>query len=273
MLTQVEVRNTAGALQTFVLDDVMDGYVLQKIDGLDPVKAIISSSDFASLDGVQYQASRLGPRNILIYLGLEPDYVSTSVQDLRKGLYPWFMPKSSVNLRFFDTSGPTVSIDGKVESYETSLFSKEPQGVISVLCPDPDFVKLTAESGSGNTVSTTTEFLVNYTGSVETGIKFVLNLNRSETDFVIYHRTPDNVVRSLDFVGSLNNADVVTIDTNIGRKGITLTRSGVQSSLLYGMSSQSSWFELQPGANYFRFYATGTAIPFTYEYTNRYGGL
>jgi|SRR5687767_4177299 len=273
MLNQIEVRNAAGTLQTFVLDDVADGYVLEGVDGLDPVKATIVTSDFATLDGVQYQSSKLQSRNLLVYLGLEPDYISTSVRDLRNGLYAWFMPKSAVNLRFFDTDGPTVSIDGRVESFEAPLFAKEPQAVISIICPDPDFVELTPVDGSGNTVSDTTEFLIDYDGTVETGIKFTLNLNRSESDFVIYHRLPDNTIKSLEFTATLLDLDTLVIDTNVGQKGITLTRSGVQSSLLYGMSSQSSWFALQPGANYFRFYATGAAIPFTYQFTNRYGGL
>lgn len=273
MLTQVEVRNIAGALLTLELDDVSDGYVLEKIDGLDPVKAVISTSDFAGLDGVQFQSAKQVPRNLLVYLGLEPDYVSTSVRDLRQNLYTWFMSKSSVNLRFFDSDGPTVGIDGKVESFEATPFAKEPQAVISILCPDPDFVELTPETGFGNTVSDTTEFLVTYTGTVETGIKFTLNLNRTESDFVIYHRKPDSQIDSLEFNASLLNLDVLNIDTNIGQKSIILTRSGVQSSLLYGRAAQSTWFLLQPGDNYFRFYATGAAIPFTYEYTNRYGGL
>lgn len=273
MLNQIEVRNAAGTLLTFVLDDVADGYVLQDVQGLDPVKATIISSEFANLDGVQYQTSKREARNLLVYLGLEPDYVSTSVRGLRQNLYKWFMPKSPVNIRLFDTEGPTVSIDGRIESCESPLFVKDPQAVISVFCPDSDFVELTSESGSGNTVSDTTEFLITYDGTVETGIEFTLNLNRTESDFIIYHRQPDNQIKTLEFNASLLNLDTLVINTNVGQKSITLTRSGVESSLLYGREPKSDWFELQPGDNYFRWYATGAAIPFTYEYTNRYGGL
>lgn len=272
MLTQVEVRNAAGTLLTLVLDDVSDGYVLKDVDGLDPVKATITSSTFAGLDGVQFQNARRESRNIIIKLGFEPDYVTTSVRDLRNALYDWFMTKSPVNLRFYDSDGPTVDIDGWVESYEAPLFVKEPGGDISIICEDPDFVELTSVTGSGNTVSDTTEFLVNYAGTAETGIKFTLNLNRSLSEFTIYHRTPDNQVRQIDFDGSLINLDTLAIDTNIGQKGATLTRSGVQSSVLYGISNET-WFQLQKGDNYFRFFASGAAIPFDYEYTRRHGGL
>lgn len=273
MLTQVEVRNAAGTLLTMVLDDVSDGYVLKDVDGLDPVKVTIASSSFANLDGVQFQSAKREARNLIFKIGFEPDFVTTTGRSLRNGLYPWFMPKSVVNMRFFDSEGPTVEIVGRVEDFVAPPFTKEPGADISILCDDPDLVELTSETGSGNTVSDTTEFLIAYDGTVETGIEFTLNLNRTESDFVIYHRRPDNQITSLEFNASLLNLDVLVINTNVGQKAITLTRSGVQSSLLYGRSPQSDWFALQNGDNYFRFYATGAAIPFTYEYTNRHGGL
>jgi len=273
MLNKVEVRNPAGDLLTLLLDDISDGYVLKDVDGLDPVKATIVSSTFASLDGVQYQTARREARNLIVKLGLEPDYATGSVRALRTNLYKWFMTKAPVELTLYDSDETVVTISGHVEDYDAPLFVKEPSADISIICEDPDFIELTSETGSGNTVSDTTEFLISYAGTAETGIKFTLNLNRTESDFTIYHRRPDNQISSLEFNASLLNLDVLEIDTNVGQKGITLTRSGVESSLLYGRTSQSAWFSLQPGDNYFRFYATGAAIPFDYEYTNRYGGL
>lgn len=272
MLTQVEVRNAAGTLLTLVLDDISDGYVLKDVDGLDPVKATITSSSFANLDGVQFQNAKREARNLIFKIGFEPDFVTTTTRGLRNGLYKWFMPKTLVSMRFFDSEGPTVETVGRVEDFAAPLFVKEPGTDISILCDDPDFVELTPVTGSGNTVSTSTEFLVAYEASAETGIKFTLNVNRSLSEFTIYHRTPDNQVRQIDFDGSLVNLDVVEIDTNVGQKGATLTRSGVQSSVLYGISNET-WFQLQEGDNYFRFYATGAAIPFDYEFTKRHGGL
>lgn len=272
MLTQLEVRNVAGALLTLVLDDVSDGYVLESVDGLDPVKATITSSSFANLDGVQFQNAKREARNIIITLKFEPDFAATTAWALRRALYQWFSPKQQLSLRIFDSEAQTVEIVGHVESFEAPLFVKEPGGVISIICEDPDLVELTPVTGSGNTVSTTTEFLVAYDASAEAGIKFTLHLNRSLTSFTIYHRTPDNQIRSLEFNASLVNLDTLVIDTNVGSKGAILTRSGVQSSVLYGVSNET-WFQLQQGNNYFRFYATGAAIPFDYEFTRRHGGL
>lgn len=274
MLTLVEVRNIAGTLLSLQLDDVSDGFVVQNIRGLDPVKATLISSDYAQQDGAQYHSARRDMRNIVITMGLEPQNPFTAtVKSLRTQLYSFFMPKSLVELRFIDSGGLTVTISGRVESFETPLFAEESVVNISILCFDPDFQELTSETVTGDTVSDTTETLVTYDGTVETGLIFVLNVDRTEDAFTIYHRAPSGVITSMDFAGSLLADDVLTINTITGTKGAVLTRTAVDSSVLYGVSAQSTWIELQPGENYIRVYATGDPIPWEITYTNRYGGL
>ena len=273
MITKVEVRNPQDDLLSLTLDDISDMYVVLGIDGLDPSKATMASSAFALLDGAVFQASRREPRNILLTLGLEPDYDVNSVRDLRVNLYRWFMTKAVVKLRFFTAEGLTTEIVGRVESFETPLFARDPQVVISMLCYDPDFIELAPITYSGHTVSDTTEFLIPYEGSVETGLVFTLNLDRTETEFTIYHRPPDGVTRTMDVTISMLAADVLVISTVAGDKRATLTRTGTASSVLYAISPQATWFELMPGDNHFRVFATGAAIPFTLQYTPRHGGL
>lgn len=273
MLTKVEVRNIQGALLSLPLEDMSSGFVLESIDGLDPVKATIVSSSFAQQDGAQYHSSRRETRNIILRLELDPDYVVDSVRDLRKRLYNFFMPKTEVKLRFYMSDGLIVNISGRVESFETPLFTKEPGATVSILCFDPDFIDLTPIGLSGLSTATSTETLVNYTGTVETGLQFVLNVDRPLTQFTFYHRPPDGTLRSLDFAASLVAGDVLTINTVTGAKGAILTRAGSNTSLLRGISPQSNWVELMSGSNQIRIYAVGAGIPFTITYTTRYGGL
>jgi hypothetical protein len=273
MITKVEVRTPVGTLLTLQLDDVSDGFVVEDIQGLDPVKATLVSSSFANLDGAQYQSARREFRNIVMVIGLEPDYITTSVRDLRTHLYNFFLPKSQVELRFYMSDGLIVNISGRVESFETQLFTREPTVNISIVCFDPDFTETAPVSISGSSVSDSSEFLVTYDGTIETGILFTLNVDRVLGEFTIYHRPPDGVVRTLDFSASLVADDVVVIDTVVGEKSATLTRTSTLSSLLYAVSPQSNWFQLQPGDNYLRVYAVGSAIPFSIEYTTRHGGL
>jgi hypothetical protein len=274
MLTTVEVRNIAGSVLSLQLDDISDGFVVQSIKGLDPGSATLSSSEYAQQDGGVFHSARRPMRNIIFTLNLEPqDWATQTVKSLRNQLYSFFMPKSQVELRFIDSDGLTVTISGRVETMETPIFAQESVVDVSIVCFDPDFHKLTMETVTGDTVSDTTEFLIDYEGTVETGIIFTLNVDRTEDAFTIYHRAPSGVITSLDFAASLLADDVVTINTISGSKSAILTRTAVDSSVLYGVSPQSTWIELQPGENYLRVYATGDPIPFEITYTNRYGGL
>lgn len=274
MLTMLEVRNSQGALLSLPLEDISDGLILAEVEGLDPVKATLVSSSLAQLDGEQYHSARREARNILLHLDLEPDYITDSVRDLRKRLYAFFMPKSEVQLRFYMSDDLTVNIMARVETFDSEMFSKEPKMVSSLMCYDPDFIDLDPVLIEEMTTETTDELLVEYDGTVETGIFFQLLVDRALSEFTIYHRLPDNSIRSLEFAAApLEDGDVLTINTISGSKGATLLRTGITTSVLYGVSPQSSWIELQPGENYIRVYAEGDEIPFEITYSNRYGGL
>lgn len=269
----MEVLSNQGALLNLPLEDLVHGFLLEEIGGLDPVKATIVSSSFAQLDGSLYQSSRREERNITVRISLEPEWGVETVRDLRKRLYAYFMPKSAIELTFYSTDMNPVKINGRVESFETALFSAEPAVDISILCGDPDFIDPILEIWEGDTTSTTAETLIDYEGSVETGFLFTLNLDRALSDFTIYHRDPAGNLRQLDFAGTLLNLDVLKISTVAGNKYARFTRGGVESSYLYGIDAASAWLELQPGENAIRVYAAGASIPYTIEYLRKHGGL
>jgi hypothetical protein len=271
MLYKVEVTNNRGSSLELPLADFSLGYIVEEITGLDPVKATIVTSGYAQQDGVQYQSSKREGRNLVFQLKYEPTLSSRTVKQLRKVLYDFFMPKTPVTLNFYDDEEETVEILGRVESFDSPLFAEEPKGTISIICPLPDFYDPTSTIVSNSTVSDSTEFVVDYDGSTETGVEFKMMVNRTLSDFIIYHRRPDNSQMALEFDGSLLAGDVLTINTNQGLKGAILTRAGSDSSVLYWITT--SWIEMTPGPNRFRVYAEGAAVPFTIEYATKYGGL
>lgn len=275
MLSKVVAQSASGTILTLELDDISDGLVLQEINGLDPVKATLSSSSFAGQDGEQFHSARRESRNITMTLGLEPDYVSQSVQDLRRRLYDVFAPKTQVQLTFYFDDDPdfVLTTSGVVEDMQAPLFTKEPTADISIVCYDPDFLLEGSSSLSGNTVSTSATQLVTYDGTTDAGIKLTLNVDRTLTEFTIYQTAPDGSVRSLDFQAPLVTGDVVTLSTVAGNKYATLRRTGTDSSVLYGVSPQANWIALTKGDNHLRVYAVGAGIPYTIEYNTRYGGL
>jgi hypothetical protein len=274
MLTRVEVQTTRGTQLTLPFEDAGNGYIVDTIDGLDPVKAILVSSSFAGVDGEKYHTSRREKRNIKLKLDFIPDYVSSTVESLRTKLYSFFMPKSEVNLRFYNDSGLYVDIWCVIESFDDPLFARDPDATISLMGFDPDFINPNPVSLAGNTVADITTTDINYLGTVETGIDLTLVLDRAVSAFTIYNTLPGGKVKQLDFAAPLSAGDSLRISTVSGAKGAWRTRTGVISSLLYGISMQSNWVDLEgPGVNKFRVFAAGAAIPYTLKYSTRYGGL
>lgn len=271
--SKVDIRTTSGLLMTLELNDVSDGLVLQDVGGLGPVEATIVSSSFASVDGKQFHSVSREDRQMTFQIGFKPDYVSTTVSKLRRRVYSFFMPKRSVAMTLYDSDGLELDISGVVKTCEPSIFTKEPALDVVVNCTQPDFVDLNTVVLTGDTVDDSTETLVQYEGNIETGIVFTLNVNRSLSQFTIYHKPPDGSVRTLDFAGELEAGDILTINTITNFKGASLNRGGTESSVLYGISPQASWIQFDEGDNYIRVYAEGAAIPYSIEYQTRYGAL
>jgi hypothetical protein len=273
MIKTLEIRSGQGISLTLQLNDASNGYVVEDIDGLDPVKATLVSTSFAQQDGSQYQSSRRESRNILLKLGLEPDWSIGTVSDLRKFLYRILMPKTAVDMSFTMDDGLEVDISGRVESFDSTKFTQEPSVDVSIMCFDPDFVDPETVIQSGTSTDGFDNTTLVYPGTVDTGFIFRLLADRSMSEFSIYHQAADGSIDSLVFQAPIDNGDVISISTVSGSKYATRTRGGVDTSILYGVSPLSSWIELTPGTNGIRIYAEGDPVPYTIQYSNRYGGL
>lgn len=272
MLTKVEVTNEQGATLVLPMYDPSEGIFIKEIDGLDPVKATLVSSSFATVDGAQYQSSRRETRNLVMKLGMELGY-GLDIRGIRNRLYNFFMPKTSVRLRFFVEGVDPVDINGRIETMESAIFTQDPAADISLICFDPDFFDPTPTVINANTVQDTTEFAIDYDGTVETGIQLAMTLNRAQVALDIYHRAPDGVMRNFDFNAPLITGDQLIISTLSGSKWAKRIRAGAESSILYGISPYSNWINLFPGRNYLRVVSDGAPIPYSLTYSTRYGGL
>jgi hypothetical protein len=274
-IIKVEVVNRQGNLLTLPLDDIAGGFIVKEIQGLDPVQATLVSSNFATLDGEEYQSSSLEKRNIHIILEYNPDYtLDQTVRGLRKQLYPYFRPKSPITLKVYMTDGLIVQIDGRVETMEAPLFTATPTVDVSIVCFKPDFINPTPVVITGLSTSDATPTSFDVDGSEDTGIELTLTVTRATmSEFTVYHTPPGGSVVTLQVTAALVLDDVVRIDTRPGSKAATLTRASNTTSLLYAVSPQSIWTTLENGTNQIRVYTTGTGCPATVQYYNRYGGL
>lgn len=273
MLDKVDITNSRGNILSLFVEENDGPYQVNDIEGLDPGKAVLSSTSYAGADGEIFQSAKRPPRNIKYKLDFDPDFNPKNYADLRNDLYTWFMPKAKITQRFYMSSGLYLDIDGVVESNDSPIFEEDPDASISVMCYNPDFIDGRMVSIDGFTVDDTTNTDIEYPGTVEAGMVLTLHLNRAASGFSIYNVDEGGRTQQFDFSGSLLSGDELVISSLRGNKGVTLTRASVSSSFLYGRSAQSSWIQFMEGLNQFRVFATGDPIPYTLEYRVRYGGL
>lgn len=277
MLVRVEVRTRRGFLLVLPLEDASNGLAINEIEGLDPVKATLVSSSSAGVDGAQYHSAHREPRNLKFKISFEPDYIETSVDDLRTRLYSFFMPKTEVDLRFVMSDGLYVDITGRVEDFVSPRFTEEPVADISLLCFQPDFIDpnpvTVNDLLSTDQEDPATDYRIDYLGTVEVGVVLTIRPDKVVPEFTVHHRPPDGSHRQLDFSTPLSAGDKLVISGVTGAKGVTLTRNNSDSSVLYGLSPQSAWITFEEGDNYLRVYFDGEPIQYDIEYITRYGGL
>lgn len=276
MLTTIEFIKKDGGVLTLPIYEPTN-FAVMDVQGLDPVKANIVTSNFSQMDGVQYESSRREMRNLIFRIRILSTPGGLSIQDLRKQLYGYLLPKSDVKIRFTQDYNNSFLIEGQVESFDSPIFVKEPEATISILCFDPDFYKDEISNQVGVTVSNGSLQNVNleYFGEVDTGFKFTLTANTNVENITLVNTLTDGSVRKMEFVGSplLINGDVLEVNTIPGDKYVRRIRSNVSTSILYTLSRSSDWLKLYPGVNYIRANSSDITQIYTITYTDKYGGL
>lgn len=293
LIEKLEVTNVAGSTLELPLEDDTQGFIIKNIEGLGPGKATMATSGYAALDGAQYHTSFFEPRNILITLGLVPNFEVNSTFELRSILYGYFMPKSEITLDFtlldkFSGMGTGQDrkyrqIKGVVESFEPDIFAKDPSVVLSVMCYEPDFIDPNMNTLSWNTVNDTSLTSFQYEGTVPTGFTFTLFVHTQIDRVRIRHKhaiSPQT--RSLDFsnpsetpVLTLYPDDELRVQTIPGRKYARRVRVGVGEywDAVYALAYYSVWHQFHPGTNELGVLVDSTPQPYTVEYYDRFGGL
>jgi hypothetical protein len=233
-----------------------DSIIVDKIDGLDPPDIDLYLGDYAR-DGGYYSGRRVGKRNPVFHLTLNPNYAEDeTVSDLREALYRAFIdPRAAgddVRVDLIDDRKPPRYFSGFTEKIESPIFAKETELVVSMVCPNPYIFNV--EESELNVNGVTIPFL--YEGTAETGVeaKFVITSNTSVLTIVVNGGLP--MVLNYSFLKD----DIVYINTRRGERKIQLTRGvqgnpasisstglisgGVTSSILYALSQDSRWLEL-----------------------------
>lgn len=262
----------------FVAGD--DPIQVRNIDGLGPVAAAIVSTPFATGRGEQYQGSSSGKRNIVMTLGLNPNWIDQTMSELRQLLYRYLLPEQWCKLRFYSDHMPTVDVEGYVESFEPNIFSDDPEIQVSIICPKPDLIDIDPIIVTGDVDNGALEHLIQYDGNLETGFEFRVDrtiANASYTGNLVM------TVTNPGEAGQVLTLNAVTIDTAKYLKVITRDQAkriasiaivdGAVTNLLQKMTTGSVWPKLKPGENLLQIAAAENDQAWTLAYYNRYAGM
>lgn len=314
MIKTITVTNDRGnSLVLSMSNPFENGMIIQKIDGLGPVKATINTTEITSSDGAIFNSARQSYRNIVLTL----QYIMAAgftVEEIRLRSYEFFQIKKQITLTI-ETDSRTVTIDGYVESNEPDIFSNNESAQISIICPDPDFYDAekngpgiasftNVEAGfhfefesedykEGSAVDNPENFIefgsvgstnaqnVYYEGDNPLGFTIQLFFNDSATQIYVYNMGTHEYIhidtikiRTVTGKG-LSVGDIITINTRKGHKSAVLNREGVKYSVLSCLDKHTTWFELVKGDNEYMYHAeTGEEnILMTISYDTAYEGV
>jgi phage-related protein len=256
------VENTKGEQLRLTQNESI--YQIASIDGLTPSKANINTTTIAGMNGARFKSSYIQARNVVITVAVQGE-----VEKNRLHLYNFFGTGQWCKL-YYSNSSRDVYCEGYCETVDGSLFVMSQRIQISILCPDPYFRSLT------EIVSDISKEFANF--------EFPFSIDEEGKEFSIIdeHREADvynpgeiacgviirmyaeadgienPIIRNVltgEYLGvevTLDQGDVLEINTNKGQKKITKYIDAVPQNEINGLMNGSTWFQLEPGLN--RFY-------------------
>lgn len=240
-------------------------YTVVSIDGLAPAAATINTAVMTTADGEFFNSSRVGTRNIVVLVKINGD-----IERNRLALYRYASPKSSIRF-FFKNGSRNVYIDGYVETHEVNLFENGQAAQISIICPQPFFKSIedaniefssivpqfkfsfgtnfNAPIPFSSVVSAVEKNIVN-DGDAETGVIIELHAAGVVENPVIYDK---DTREKFALTFTMNEGDVIRINTNTGEKSVILIRDGEESNIINYSDMNNDWFKLRYGDNKFTY--------------------
>lgn len=288
VLTKMKVYGSRTAAQVLLPSDGgidTDAIQIKKVTGLGPVQAQVTTTQYGASNGERLANTFVGKRNIVINFGLNPDWATQTMEELRAILYTYFMTGQIVKLEFQGTNIPDVAISGVVESCEPDIYSQDPEFVVSVLCPMSNFVAVepTVVEGLSSdpmfSVQAPTE--IEYEGNAPCG--FVLKIHKNplsapDQDFnswaELIMASPS--IEVFRFLSIADEDRYIRINTKLGKKSVVNVNidTGVTENDLGWVDASAGWPMLQAGLNTVLLQSdTVYSHPWELTYFAEFGGL
>lgn len=247
-------------------------FTIKEFTGLNPPKATINTNETALLDGATFNSSKLQMRSINIAFAIERDAEASRLK-----CYEVIQNKLPIRI-YYKSELLDVFIDGYVEDFDFSYFTKKIIATLSVLCPSP-FLKGAQEVVNELTaitnmfhfpfhsttepmlimgkIDTLTSIEVENKGNVETGLTFELYARKPLKNPKIYnYKTGEFLEVNIE----MDTGDLIIITTGQGNKTIKLLRSAVYTNIFNYLGKNSTWLQLDVNGSVF-VYEVGEGNP------------
>lgn len=263
-------------------------FQILSVQGLNPPNAQINTLKIAGFDGSKFNSSMMNERNLVIMIKLRGD-----IEKNRIRLYSFFRSKEWCKF-YYKNNSRDVYIEGYVESIECDLFSNKEIMQVSIICPNPYF------KGIGEIIDDISKslgafefpFAINLPGvefsTIDNSkITNVFNDSESETGVII---TIDvlSAISTIQIKGTSSGEiftlnynfvenDRIIIDTNKGKKSVSLLRNATTINLFSAVKKGSTFFQLDIGDNFFSYLvndgANDDAVQIFFKHYALYGGV
>lgn len=308
MLHSFTIINQKGeALELELSNPEKSGLMVAKVEGLGPPQATINGQEMATSDGMLFSSARAQSRNIVFSLVMvsrdeNSPYGYLSIEQSRHLTYQFFPLKKEITI-YISTDTRRLYCKGYVESNLPYVFSQEEYAQISVICPDPYMYvegdERTVFSGTRGAfefpveaidpnklinfgdIWIDTRAILNYQGTVDTGILITIHAMGPARDIRIYNvDTREQMIIDTELIRTITGAeygklDDIVISTVKGNRYCRLLRNGKYVNIIGALSKDTDWFQISAGNNGFAFAAEAGAdnLSVTFSYQNAYVGI
>lgn len=250
MLTRVDVQSETPFYLNVRDASPTDSIIVDSITGLDPPDLDLFLGEYAR-DGGFYSGRRVGPRNVVFNLVLNPNFsLGETVSGLRSMLYRAFidpyLDDDMLQILLHDDSQPVRYVSGLAEKIETPIFAKETDVQISMMCPNPYILDYNAKSILNGSKSV--EFV--YTGTAETGFEIRMSLTSATNVLNLTMNGESTFKLNYPFLAG----DTVVANSVRGQRKIYLQRGSTTSSIYYAQDPKSKWLDIHAPTNLLEVY-------------------
>lgn len=276
------VENYRGAQMQLV----PNGKYIVELEGITGNKATINTSVTGSGAGSLFNSSRVEDRPVSLTVWPQGD-----IEKNRIALYKYFQSGKYVKL-IYKNGSREAFIEGYVDQApDGTLFTNKEALDISIKCNQPYWKSETEIITDISDVTPLFTFpfaididepipfseivkgveknVVN-NGDVESGVIIELQADGTVKNPIIY----DGYGGSFGLVFTMQDGDLITINTYKGNKAVTLLRSGVTINIFKHVVDNPTWFTLEPGDNVFMVEAENSELlQIRYKNYNLYEGV